>query len=97
MRSYVYYRLYLRPVETRALFQDNGWSRVTAFQTRNPMHRSHEYLAKIAAEICDGLLIHQVLGALKLRDIPAQVRIHAIDVLVENYLSPTPRSRPDTP
>ena len=78
----------LRPAETRALFQDNGWSTVAAFQTRNPMHRSHEYLAKIAVEICDGLLIHQVLGALKPGDIPAQVRIHAIDVLVENYFVP---------
>ena len=83
-----YVGLYLRPAETRALFQDNGWSTVAAFQTRNPMHRSHEYLAKIAVEICDGLLIHQVLGALKPGDIPAQVRIHAIDVLVENYFVP---------
>ncbi len=83
-----YQGLYLRPAETRALFQDNGWSTVAAFQTRNPMHRSHEYLAKIAVEICDGLLIHQVLGALKPGDIPAQVRIRAIDTLVENYFVP---------
>ncbi|MCH7487604.1 MAG: sulfate adenylyltransferase [Proteobacteria bacterium] len=83
-----YEGLYLRPAETRALFQDNGWSTVAAFQTRNPMHRSHEYLAKIAIEICDGLLIHQVLGALKPGDIPAEVRIRAIDTLVENYFVP---------
>ncbi len=80
--------LYLRPAETRARFQDNGWSTVAAFQTRNPMHRSHEYLAKIAVEICDGLLIHQVLGALKPGDIPADVRIAAIDALVRNYFVP---------
>ncbi len=80
--------LYMRPAETRAAFAANGWSRVAAFQTRNPMHRSHEYLAKIAVEICDGLLIHQVLGKLKPGDIPADVRVAAIDALVENYFVP---------
>ena len=80
-----YAGLYYRPEETRALFQKKGWSKVAAFQTRNPMHRSHEYLAKIAIEICDGLLIHQVLGALKPGDIPADVRVRAIDALVNNY------------
>jgi len=83
-----YKGLYFRPEETRALFEKNGWSKVAAFQTRNPMHRSHEYLAKIAIEICDGLLIHQVLGALKPGDIPADVRVKAIDALVENYFVP---------
>ncbi|MFN3746120.1 MAG: sulfate adenylyltransferase [Hyphomicrobiaceae bacterium] len=83
-----YKGLYLRPAETRALFQEKGWSKVAAFQTRNPMHRSHEYLAKIAIEICDGVLIHQVLGALKPGDIPAEVRVEAIDVLVRNYFVP---------
>lgn len=83
-----YAGLYLRPAETRALFEDNGWSTVAAFQTRNPMHRSHEYLAKIAIEICDGVLIHQVLGELKPGDIPADVRIQAIDALVRNYFVP---------
>jgi sulfate adenylyltransferase len=82
-----YPRLFLRPVETRALFEAQGWSKVAAFQTRNPMHRSHEYLAKIAIEICDGLLIHQVLGKLKPGDIPAEVRVQAIDALVENYFA----------
>ncbi len=80
-----YKGLYLRPAETRALFEAQGWSKVAAFQTRNPMHRSHEYLAKIAIEVCDGLLIHQVLGKLKPGDIPAEVRVRAIDALVENY------------
>jgi sulfate adenylyltransferase len=80
-----YKGLYFRPAETRAMFEANGWSKVAAFQTRNPMHRSHEYLAKVAIEICDGLLIHQVLGALKPGDIPAEVRVKAIDALVVNY------------
>jgi len=80
-----YVGLYHRPAETRALFLEKGWSKVAAFQTRNPMHRSHEYLAKIAIEICDGLLIHQVLGALKPGDIPAEVRVRAIDALANNY------------
>jgi sulfate adenylyltransferase len=83
-----YKGFYYRPAETRALFADKGWSRVAAFQTRNPMHRSHEHLAKIAIEICDGLLIHQVLGALKPGDIPAEVRVKAIDKLTENYFVP---------
>jgi sulfate adenylyltransferase len=80
-----YAGLYFRPAETRAMFLEKGWSNVAAFQTRNPMHRSHEYLAKIAIEICDGLLIHQVLGALKPGDIPAEVRVAAIDALTKNY------------
>ncbi len=80
-----YAELYFRPEETRAMFREKGWSTVAAFQTRNPMHRSHEYLAKIAVEICDGLFIHQVLGALKPGDIPADVRTAAISALVDNY------------
>ena len=83
-----YKGLYLKPKETRAIFEKNNWSTVAAFQTRNPMHRSHEHLAKIAIEICDGLLIHQVLGALKPGDIPAEIRVAAIDALVENYFVP---------
>ena len=79
--------LYLRPAETRALFAERGWSTVAAFQTRNPMHRSHEFLAKVALEACDGLLIHQVLGALKAGDIPADVRVRAIDWLVANHFA----------
>ena len=83
-----YRGLYLRPDETRALFREKGWSRVAAFQTRNPMHRSHEFLAKVAIEVCDGVLIHQVVGALKPGDIPADVRVEAIDRLVENHFAP---------
>lgn len=83
-----YPNLFLRPAETRARFEELGWSKVAAFQTRNPMHRSHEHLAKIAIEVCDGVLIHQVLGKLKPGDIPAEVRVEAIDALVENYFVP---------
>ncbi len=83
-----YAGFYLRPEKTRALFAEKGWSKVAAFQTRNPMHRSHEHLAKVAIEVCDGVLIHQVLGALKPGDIPADVRVKAIDTLVEHYFVP---------
>ena len=79
---------FLTPAETRAAFEKMGWSRVAAFQTRNPMHRSHEYLAKIAIETMDGVLIHSLLGALKPGDIPAEVRSEAIGVLVKNYFAP---------
>ncbi len=77
--------IYMTPAETRKIFEDKGWSTVAAFQTRNPMHRSHEYLAKIAIEICDGVLIHQLLGKLKAGDIPADVRKEAINTLLDNY------------
>jgi sulfate adenylyltransferase len=83
-----YAGLYLRPAESRALFSQKGWSRVAAFQTRNPMHRSHEHLVKIAAEVTDGVFIHQVLGALKPGDIPAEVRTKAIQAMIDNYFRP---------
>ena len=79
---------FMTPAETRAAFEKAGWSRVAAFQTRNPMHRSHEYLAKIAIETLDGVLIHSLLGALKPGDIPAEVRSEAISTLIENYFAP---------
>ncbi|GBE01581.1 MAG TPA: sulfate adenylyltransferase [Nitrospirae bacterium] len=77
--------VYMRPDETRRVFEEKGWTTVAAFQTRNPMHRSHEYLAKIAIEICDGVFIHMLLGKLKPGDIPADVRGKAIETLIENY------------
>jgi len=77
--------LYQRPAEARAEFADKGWSRVAAFQTRNPMHRSHEHLAKIAVEVTDGVYIHQVLGKLKPGDIPAETRTKAIQAMIDNY------------
>ncbi len=80
-----YRGVYMRPAETRKAFEEKGWSTVAAFQTRNPMHRSHEYLTKIAIEICDGVFIHMLLGKLKPGDIPADVRQKAIDALINNY------------
>jgi sulfate adenylyltransferase len=77
--------IYMKPVETRKIFEDKGWSTVAAFQTRNPMHRSHEYLAKIAIETMDGVLVHQILGKLKEGDIPADVRAEAINTLMDKY------------
>lgn len=76
---------YMTPAQTRELFEAKGWKTIAAFQTRNPMHRSHEYLAKIAIEICDGVMVHSLLGALKPGDIPAEVRQEAISVLIDKY------------
>jgi sulfate adenylyltransferase len=80
--------LYMTPAQTRETFERLGWSKVAAFQTRNPMHRSHEYLAKVAIETCDGVLVHSLLGNLKPGDIPADVRTRAISVLIEKYFAP---------
>ena len=77
--------LYIRPAQSRAMFLERGWSQIAAFQTRNPMHRSHEHLAKIAVEVTDGVFIHQVLGKLKAGDIPAEVRTRAIQAMIDNY------------
>ncbi len=77
--------IYHRPVDSRKIFEEKGWKKVAALQLRNPMHRSHEYLAKIAVEIMDGVYIHQLVGKLKPGDIPADVRVRAIQVLVDNY------------
>ena len=80
-----YPELYIRPAQARAMFQENGWSAVAAFQTRNPMQRAHEHLVKIAIEVTDGVFIHQVLGKLKPGDIPADVRTDAIQAMIDNY------------
>ncbi len=77
--------VYLTPAETRAMFEERGWSKVAALQLRNPMHRSHEFLAKIAIEVCDGVLIHSLIGNLKPGDIPADTRVKAIEILIDNY------------
>jgi len=77
--------IYQRPAESRKIFEEKGWKTIAALQLRNPMHRSHEYLAKIALEVSDGLYIHQLVGKLKPGDIPADVRTKCINALVENY------------
>ncbi|MBW2603352.1 MAG: sulfate adenylyltransferase [Deltaproteobacteria bacterium] len=80
-----YAGVYMKPEESRKIFEDKGWSEVAALQLRNPMHRSHEYLCKIAVEVCDGVYIHSLVGNLKPGDIPAEVRVKCIDSLVKNY------------
>lgn len=77
--------IYERPAEARKQFEERGWNTVAALQLRNPMHNSHAYLAWIAIEVCDGVYVHQLLGKLKPGDIPADVRVRAIDALVSKY------------
>ena len=89
-RPALFPRHHHEPAATRAWFRGKGWKRISAFQTRNPIHRAHEYLTKVALEVTDGILIHPLVGYTKDDDIPADVRVRSYEALIADYY-PTDR------
>jgi len=75
----------MSPQQLRAAFEEKGWQNIVAFQTRNPIHRAHEYITKCALEMVDGLLIHPIVGETKADDLPAEVRMSCYEAIIDNY------------